>query len=218
MTDRVRRRYRVASGSMVAPPNEYLNGNYLSLRDGAVVLRGHQTDLLRAVFVFRSNPKAWMRFGWQIKRLGIVPSDQFNSETRDRFAPEFAAWRATLPENAAPRAVDFMFLEVYYAATLGATFPALWRNFYISPFNSRKLISLSLKLDTQFRKMAYPVHDMTQMLNPALAGIPYDHELPGRGQQLFAALADREQCQSLTLERRTKTARRIGGLEATGKR
>ncbi|MEM1388402.1 MAG: hypothetical protein AAGG54_12390, partial [Pseudomonadota bacterium] len=117
--DRVTDMYRYASGLSGAPPNEYLNGNYRALSDGHLILRGHQTDLLRAVFVFRADPKLWQRYGWQIKRLGLVPPAAFSDAVRDRFLPDFAAWRATLPEVAEACPVDFMFLEVFSSATVG---------------------------------------------------------------------------------------------------
>ncbi|MEM6696439.1 MAG: hypothetical protein AAF626_17395 [Pseudomonadota bacterium] len=81
-----------------------------------------------------------------------MPPAAFSDAVRDRFLPDFAAWRATLPKAAEACPVDFMLLEVFSSATVGTMFPALWRNFYISPYNSRALIALSLRFDTPFRR------------------------------------------------------------------
>ncbi|MGJ8602615.1 MAG: hypothetical protein ACSHXH_00705 [Marivita sp.] len=186
--------YQVTYGAPVKPPKEYLNGVITGVPDGNVVLRGHQTDLLRAVFVFRSE-KHWRTPDWQIERLLIVPRADFDSSIADRHRDDFLAWQATLPDTAMAKAADFMFLEVYYPSTVGASFPALWRNFYLSPYNSRTLIALSLQFSERRRRAALPVFELIEVMNSDLSKIPFDFEAPAalddaEGWQTGTALAE----------------------------
>lgn len=194
------RAYQIAYGAPSAPPKEYLNGVIKGVPEDHVILRGHQTDLLRAVFVFKSK-RHWSNPDWQIERLLIVPRKEFSPEIADRFRAEFKLWQDALPEAARAKAVDFMFLEVYYNATIGASFPALWRNFYISPFNSRRLISLALQFDEKTRRASTPVFEMIELMNPALAKVPFDFEHVAA----LDLLGQAENDEAVTAKRRAKT-------------
>ena len=167
--------YSLAIGYPATIPPEFANGNVKNIKSEAVILRGHQTDLLRAVFV-RKRKEKWTDFDWQIERLLILPRNQFDKELADKFRPSFENWYDSLPLNAREKSVDFMFLEIYYSSTVGATFPGLWRNFYLSPYNSRRLIELSLKFDEKFRKQSMPVFCINQLQNPEVASIYYDFD------------------------------------------
>lgn len=171
------RAFEIAYGAPASPPREYLNGVIEGVPEGNVVLRGHQTDLLRAVYVFRPEAE-WRDPDWQIERLLIVPRAHFNQDVADRFREEFMAWQNSLPASAMTKAADFMFLEVYYNATVGATFPALWRNFYMSPYNSRRLITLSLRFSEKRRRASEPVFELIEMMNTDLSKVPFDFEAP----------------------------------------
>jgi len=164
--------YSLAIGYPATIPLEFANGNVKNIKSDAVILRGHQTDLLRAVFV-RKGKEKWTDFDWQLKLLLILPNDQFDQNLADKFRPDYRNWYESLPSNAKEKSVDFMFLEIYYSSTIGTTFPGLWRNFYISPYNSRRLIELSLKFDEEFRKNSLPVFCINQLQNPKVAGIYY---------------------------------------------
>lgn len=174
---RMTRAFQIAFGAPASPPKEYLNGVIGGVTEGNVILRGHQTDLLRAVFVFRPEEE-WRDPDWQIERLLIVPRAEFDSSVADRFRDDFLAWQADLPPEAMEKAADFMFLEVYYCATVGALFPALWRNFYLSPFNSRQLISLALRFSETRRRAADPVFELIELMNAELSRVPFDFEAP----------------------------------------
>lgn len=167
--------YSLAVGFPATIPAEFANGNVKSINKDAIILRGHQMDLLRAVFV-RKEKSEWMDFDWQIKRLLILPRNQFDQELADKFRPSYKSWYDSLPSNAKEKSVDFMFLEIYYSSTVGATFPGLWNNFYMSPFNSRRLIELSLKFKESFRQKSLPVFCINQLQNPKAAAIYYDFD------------------------------------------
>ncbi|MBW6418457.1 hypothetical protein [Celeribacter sp. PS-C1] len=167
--------FQITSGGAMALPNEYKTGVIEGVEDGAVVLRGHHTDILRAVYVFRPKP-AWKEVSWQLRRLLIVPREMFSEDIVKTYGPEFEAWQATLPDNAMEKAADFMFLELFYAASVGMSFPAMWRNFYMSPFSSRRLIGLSLQFNEKKRRKGVVVRDIVERAWPALSEIPYDYE------------------------------------------
>lgn len=169
--------YELTYGAPASPPREYQNGVIQGVPDGNVILRGHQTDLLRAVYVFRPEAE-WRDADWQIERLFIVPRGDFNKDVADRFREDFEAWQSDLPEPAMEKAADFMFLEVYYNSSIGASFPALWRNFYMSPYNSRRLITLSLMFSEARRRASAPVFELIEMMNSDLSKVPFDFEAP----------------------------------------
>ena len=188
-------------------PQEYLNGVIKGVKEGSVVLRGHQTDILRAVFVFAQKER-WEEVDWQLERLRIVPRADFGQDVVDIFADDFKAWQATLPDNAMEKAADFMFLEVYYNSTVGAIFPALWRNFYVSPFNSRRLIALSLSFPERVRRKSEPVFDIIHQIAPELSGIPFDWEIASD----IALMDDKEHVEKITKKRTDSTTNRLDDL------
>ena len=169
--------YELTYGAPASPPREYQNGVIYGVPEGNVILRGHQTDLLRAVYVFRPEEE-WTNPDWQIERLFIVPRRHFNTEVADRFRDDFIAWQSSLPAAAKKKAADFMFLEVYYNSSIGASFPALWRNFYMSPYNSRRLITLSLQFSEDRRRASVPVFELIEMMSSDLSQVPFDFEAP----------------------------------------
>jgi hypothetical protein len=174
---RAQHAYYVTFGAPVSLPKEYLNGVINGVPDGNIILRGHQTDLLRAVYVFKPE-EHWRDPDWQIERLFIVPRNEFDTSVAKKYRDDFMAWQQTLPDNAMTKAADFMFLEVYYNSTVGASFPALWRNFYMSPFNSRRLITLSLQFGEKRRRAAKPVFELIELMHEDLSKVPFDFEAP----------------------------------------
>ena len=205
-----KRAYQLTSGFGGPLPREHQDNSVSGVPEGHVILRGHLTDLLRAVFVFRKKAH-WRKADWQIERLLIVPRKEFNKDIADQFRDEFHAWQSTLPDTAMDKAADFMFLELYYNASVGMSFPALWRNFYLSPFNSRKLIALSLQFSEAARRKSHPVVDMIEMLDAPLSGVPFDFELEGGIQEMKTKVKDA----SLTHSRRKETQRRLASYAPT---
>ncbi len=200
--------YQVATGMVMPQNREVTLGLHRSVIEDAVVMRGHQTDLLRAVFIDRLGKKSRKNFRWQMKRLLLVPPREFTDDVYLKFLPEYEAWYDTLPETARQRSVDFMFLEIYYSSTLGASFPALTHNFFMSPFNSRRLIELSLSIDEKYRRNGYAVNDILLQANPALLSIPFDHEFGGaRGLDSIRNIVEMDR---ITHDRRLRTISRAG--------
>ena len=198
------RAHELTYGAPASPPVEYRNGVIKGVPDGNVILRGHQTDLLRAVYVFRPQPE-WRDPDWQIERLLVVPRADFNSTIADRFRDDFVAWQSTLPDTAMDKAADFMFLEVYSNSSIGASFPALWRNFYMSPYNSRRLITLSLQFSEKRRRASEPVFELIEMMNKDFSRVPFDSEAP-------PSLDDKQEWSvgaKSTLKRRERTVEKL---------
>lgn len=204
--------WNLTHGVESAMPMEYENGVILNLPEQNVVLRGHQTDLLRAVYVFKPK-EHWGDASWQLARMLIVPKQMFTRELVDRFGDDFFSWQRALPANAMEKAADFMFLEIYYNATIGASFPALWRNFYMSPFNSRKLITLALSFPETTRRASEPVFDLIEHICPDLSGVPFDFELNAD----LAYLADPAHCEEVTKDRIAATRARLAGWKTAAR-
>ncbi len=174
--ERNQRAFQIAAGVVTSAPNEMSLGVQAMIRPGAVVLRGHQTDLLRAVYVSWTNKAKWKDFHWQMRKLFPVPIEHFTTEVANRFRPLFTNWLQTLPRNALEKQPDFMFLEVFYSASLGSGFPANWHCFYLSPFNSRRLMTLALGFDDAYRLSGRTVDDVLFRIDPDLAAIPFGLE------------------------------------------
>lgn len=164
-------------GFKMRPHREISNGLITLLPDGAVVLRGHQTDILRAVLADRMGDRARTRTLWQIRRLLPVPRPEFGPTVHARLRPRYEAWRRALPAFAEVNSTDLMFLEIYYSSTVGCTFPAASRVFYMSPFNGRQQIGMAMAIDEGYRKSSFGVFDIIARSNPKLDAIPFDFEM-----------------------------------------
>lgn len=206
--DRLRDSFQVALGYDANPPDEYRLGIVLDLPEDAVMLRGHQTDILRAVYGDYRTPEGRADLGWQIRRLKPVPYHCCGPKVVRRFGGRYQAWIDTLPETARDRQADLMFLEIYYPSSIGASFPALYRNFYLSPFNCRRLVGMAMAIDEDYRREAWPVTDMLYRMNPGLHDIPFDNEMPA-SMDSFANPAARA---ALVADRRAATLARAGTL------
>ncbi|MEP5153027.1 hypothetical protein [Planktotalea sp.] len=170
------RGFQTALGSKSPMPDEMTKNVHQFLGENQIVLRGHLTDLLRAVYVFTSNRRRWKVLDWQMQRLFPVQMSEFNKDIFANYLPDFVSWRRTLPPAALEMPLDFMFLEVYYNSTVGYTFNGLHRQFYMSPYNSRRLIELSLAINVDYRRTMKPVDDILYRIDPELCAIPYYKE------------------------------------------
>ncbi|WP_143092405.1 hypothetical protein [Sulfitobacter brevis] len=206
--DRMRDEFQLALGYDAAPPSELRTGVVTHLPFDALVLRGHQTDILRAVFSDFRGPTGRAALRWQVKRLMPVPYARFTNAEEQRFTHRYAAWRDALPYALRDHSTDLMFTELYYPSSVGATFPALNRNFYISPFNSRRLISLAMSIDEQYRHESLAVDDLVYRMNPALHNVPIDYETGAS----LDDLNDPHYCAAAVQARASRTEARAGGL------
>ncbi len=206
----------LGSGLTSPPLREMKHGLHDKIPEGAIVLRGQQTGILRAVFINKLGPEARKNFYWQMKHLNIVPRKEFSMTHYSRFGPEYEEWYDTVPTKARLHTVDLMYLEVHDSSTLGASFPAQIHNFFMSPFNSRDFIEIAMSFDERYRRQSYVVHDILLHLNPALHDVPFDYEFGGHrsldqihdARDMDEAIAERR---NATIERRREL---IGTPEA----
>ncbi|MCK8465170.1 hypothetical protein MUY35_15025 [Aliiroseovarius sp. S1339] len=169
--------YYTALGFKMPPSAEMKNGLHLKIPRNAVVLRGHQTDIIRAVFSSRIGERARNNTRWQVLRLLIVPQQEFNDDIWARFRPRYEAWLNSIPDHARKNSTDLMFLEMYYSSTVGCMFPAFYRNFWMSPFNGRAEIGRVMAIDENYRHEGNAVHDIVDRFAPNLNEVPFDYEL-----------------------------------------
>lgn len=84
---------------------------------------------------------------------------------------------AALPDHARINSTDLMFLEMYYSSTIGCTFPAYYRNFFMSPFNGRAEIGRVMAIDEAYRRESNTVNDLIHRFAPVLDDVPFDYEV-----------------------------------------
>ena len=171
------RRYRIASGALTTIPKEIENGLFLSVRKDAIVMRGHQTNIMRGQYLTTADQAEWTKPRWQIRMMRLVGDGKFNNDVAKRFEDDFMAFYDDLPEAARVRSADFIFFETLVPAALGTLFPGQDHAFYLSPFNSRRLVQLSMQPDTTYRLKNATTTDLLLRADPTLAALPFAYEL-----------------------------------------
>ncbi|KEP69545.1 hypothetical protein DL1_03615 [Thioclava dalianensis] len=200
--------FHAGLGFPMKAPSELDNGLHLKLPAGAVIFRGHQTGLLRAVFSERIGAQARRRLPWQVRRLLAVPRPEFDSSVHRRFRGRYWAWLNALPPCAEANSTDLMMLEIFYPSSVGAIFPAWQRTFLMSPFNGRQQLGIVLAMDEEYRRGSHPVHDIVERFAPQLNDIPFDYELPAK----LGTLYDPDHMAQVTQARREATSERAWTL------
>jgi hypothetical protein len=152
-----------------------------ALPDGGIVLRGHVTDISKAVLWRKLGAMAFIRHG----AAGIT--DEIGTQLLYHDRPElglfpwpqkhFAAWRATLPDGARDRTLDFMGLELYRNYSLGASFYGFVKNFYVAPGCDREIITLLASAPPAMRYRLQYNQRLIARAAPALRDIPYTRAL-----------------------------------------
>lgn len=168
---------RIAGGLDAPPPAEVANGLVSHIRPGALVLRGHQTNHLRAQYLVSADPRTWDDPAWQIRLMHLTSRADRRRGGTARFLDQFAAIRAGQSDNARLRSAEIMFIETLIPAALGRLFPAMTHNFYLSPYNSRRLIELSLSFDTAMRMANDATMDVLARAMPDVVAVPMTPEL-----------------------------------------
>ena len=186
------RRYRIGSGSMATVPKEIENGLFLSVRQNAIVMRGHQTNIMRGQYLVTADPEEWRKPRWHIRIMRLVGNGKFNGSVAAKFEPDFLRYYNDLTENAQARSADFIFFETLVPAALGTLFPGQDHAFYLSPFNSRRLVQLSMQPDTKYRMKNAPTNDILLRADPTLALVPFAYELPADLQENEDAFLTRQ--------------------------
>lgn len=205
------RRYQIASGVMGMAPVEIRNGLAQHVTQGAIVMRGHQTNIMRGQYLVTSEPEKQRVARWQIRMMRLVKAGTFDGKVAARFKPDFDRIQNTFPQQVLQhRAADFMFFETLVPCALGPMFPGQDHAFYLSPFNSRRLVQLSMQFDTEYRMTAHAVTtDFLLRADPSLAGAPL-------GSEFTASLEMTEETEEKRTSRLADARRRCAEIFATG--
>ncbi|MDP2080078.1 MAG: hypothetical protein U0934_16465 [Pseudotabrizicola sp.] len=164
--------FAIASGGLGGAPSEIANGLYQSLPENSIILRGHQCNILRGQYVRFADPERWTDPYWHIRWMRLQTSESFGRGARKKFVPDFDRFYADFPENARARSADFFFFEALVPAALGTVFPGLSHAFYMSPFNSRRLVQLVMGFETSYRMTNQSTTDLLMRAEPGLAALP----------------------------------------------
>ena len=170
--------FRIAAGTIGPCAIEVANGLVNRVPDNLVVFRGHQTNHMRGQYLQNASKDKWLRVPWQIKMMGLLPRPVLNLRGAKRFYPVFAEIVAKQSDNANLRRAEITFLETLVSSALGRLFSGMTRSFFLSPFNSRKLIELSLSFDTEYRVKNMTTRDLIHIAEPKMSMIPYIWDLP----------------------------------------
>ena len=116
----------------------------LLLPPGGFVMRGHLTDIAKAVLWRGAGTSDFENNAGRIlPRTGVrlMMIDSALAENDPWFLSLYEDWRSTLPMGCAKREIDFMGLELFRSYTLGASFYSFTNNFYIAPGCDRQIIT-----------------------------------------------------------------------------
>ncbi|WBU55214.1 hypothetical protein [Paracoccus sp. SCSIO 75233] len=206
--------FMVAAGLEIPLPREIMCGLHTGIADGSVVIRGHQTDLLRAVLTDRLGEKGRENLFWQLKRLLVPYGAKTAPELYEQFKPFYENWIATLPRDTLSNQIDLMFTEIFYSSTVGLTFPAFPRYFLMSAFNSRQQIQGAAQIDETYRRSGSAVFDIIFMNSQEIHNFPFDFEYDEAKKLVF--FDDEELVTAATRERRENTSARFEKLLREG--
>lgn len=187
------RSYEIACGMAGPAPKEITNGLFQSVREGAIVMRGHQCNILRGQYLTTADPRKWSEPAWHIRMMRLVGNNKFNPEVATQFTPDFMRYYKDLPGNAKIRSADFIFFETLVPAALGMLFPGQSHAFYLSPFNSRRLVQLCMMPDTAYRLSNATTNDLILRAAPEIFTVPYSYEIPPDMHDTDESFAGRDQ-------------------------
>lgn len=176
--DKVVAQYQIAAGTVGPAPAEVRNGLVMRLPDNLIVMRGHQTNHLRGQYLPSAAKGRWMRVPWQVKRMDLLPRPVADMDAAKRFYPIIEGVVASQSKNANIRRAEITFIETLISTALGKLFNGMTCGFYLSPFNSRRLIELSLSFDTAYRFANMTTQDLIHLAEPSITSVPFIWEMP----------------------------------------
>ena len=176
--DKVIAQYQIAAGTVGPAPAEVRNGLVKRLPDNLVIMRGHQTNHLRGQYLPSAAKGRWMRVPWQVKRMDLLPRPVADMEAAKRFYPIIEGVVASQSKNANIRRAEITFIETLISTALGKLFNGMTHGFYLSPYNSRRLIELSLSFDTAYRFANLTTQDLLHLAEPSITSVPFIWEMP----------------------------------------
>ncbi|WP_135507354.1 hypothetical protein [Roseovarius aestuariivivens] len=149
-----------------------------------LVLRGNGAEMTRA----NKWTRAMAAQGCSVED-GLAALLNMRAEhLEERVAPDrleslrarYADWHGTLPPSARTRMPDMAHAELFMPAAPNNVYYAFGRNFYINPFNDRRLLFLTAAFHPLARKRHKLVGKVIQCCNPRLNELPYLAEIKSR--------------------------------------
>ncbi len=185
--------WQVASGTDSPPPMEIQNGILQKVKKNAVVMRGHQTNIMRAQYFNPRRVERSSSYSWQIFIMKLAADESNPERASKNFRNELIALHEDLPSNVDPVRPDFIFYEALVPAALGVLFQGVNHVFLMSPFNSRRLVQLSMQFDLQHKVRNHATHDLILRADPASEGIPFTRDLNADLSESDAGIEERRQ-------------------------
>ncbi|QGX98786.1 hypothetical protein EI983_11100 [Roseovarius faecimaris] len=170
---RLARTHQIITGAM-APPSSTLLDVLYAHPPGGLILRGNGADFLKAV-LWRRGVREYSDGRAHETDMGIrmmmLGDGALSGSPEIRSAYE--AWFATLPAAAQARPYDLMFAEQFLAHGFGNLLYSFTNNFYICPFNDRRLLGWAAALPPDKRAELRYHLELMNAHAPELAGIGY---------------------------------------------
>ena len=162
--------YRAATGRYGPVPNFVDRTQTRVVRD-AVVMRGQQIPIMRALFVGGEEGSDWTAREVGGRILTLLGYQDMDPDHLAVFEKAIEAQKAELPGPAQARALDLLLTETVNGPELASYFCSQSHCFYSSPFNGRRLIQLMSGFDTEERRSSLIVRLMMLRARPSFAGL-----------------------------------------------
>ncbi len=175
---KAQRIWRIGSGVNSPPPLEVQNGVYQMVHKGSIVMRGHQTNIMRGQYYNFRMPHLSSDPEWVLKMMRLATHVEDVKYVPSYFYKQLESYREDLPACTKAVEADFIFLEALVPAALGVLFHGMNNGFYMSPFNSRRLVQLSMSFSVSHKLSNSATHDIILRAEPELADLPLGNSLP----------------------------------------
>ena len=143
------------------------------LPDNTMVLRGNIAEMTRALRWHRTVFDDPHNTEFALAKLEI------RKETADNYGfweAQFLEWKAELPAQAMPRLYDFLHSELWVPHTNSVIYMRETDQFFINPFNDRRLIQLTASVKPMARQRQHLVNHMISMSVPHLRDFDYKRD------------------------------------------
>ena len=168
---RAAREAEVASGVVGATSLEFDAGLYALIDRDAVLLRGQQIPILRALFVDHNDPAHNDDAYFQGKLRALLEYRAPNAEADAQMSKAISAACRGIPASARGKIADLIFYECVNAPELAVSFTGNHTGFFTSPFNSREMIRLMMSFPTPLRRENHLFWTAFMRQEPDLAGV-----------------------------------------------
>lgn len=137
---------------------------------GHIVFTGNVMEALRAAHWKSESANRPNPFKFGLKRC--LFTKKFDEEFVAHWLPVYKDWVAALPNDAKKRYIDVLFSE-HNLPNLGTLFFSHQNNFWMCPFNDRKLIRLSASLPVAYRFSEKANMSLLALAAPELLDVPF---------------------------------------------